>query len=102
MRWTMIMSPHEDSTHLGPNYRFKHLACNTCRKRKSKCNGERPVCQTCENTGRDCEWEETLRKTGPRRGYIRSLEARLGLCLFDGRGSCSESDLRWQPKSSLC
>jgi hypothetical protein len=62
-------------------YRLKHKACNECRKRKLRCNGVRPTCETCQNNGRDCGWEDTLRKTGPRRGYVKSLETRLGKVL---------------------
>ncbi|EXJ56395.1 hypothetical protein A1O7_06738 [Cladophialophora yegresii CBS 114405] len=70
--------PHSESSgNSKTNYRFKHLACNSCRKRKLRCNGNRPLCKTCETTGRQCDWEDTLRKTGPRRGYVKSLEARL-------------------------
>ncbi|KAM5357007.1 hypothetical protein ACJZ2D_016710 [Fusarium nematophilum] len=30
------------------------LACNSCRSRKSRCNGERPVCSTCSDMGFQC------------------------------------------------
>ncbi|KAL1953530.1 hypothetical protein VTO42DRAFT_2628 [Malbranchea cinnamomea] len=29
-------------------------ACRTCRKRKTKCTGEQPVCQTCTDCGHTC------------------------------------------------
>ncbi|KAJ2897241.1 hypothetical protein MKZ38_004843 [Zalerion maritima] len=33
------------------------LACTACRIRKSKCNGVRPRCQSCDNLGFDCVYE---------------------------------------------
>ncbi|KAI1612322.1 fungal-specific transcription factor domain-containing protein [Exophiala viscosa] len=71
------MNSTETATSEKAGYRYKHRSCNDCRKRKLRCSGTRPLCKTCEEAGRDCEWEDTVRKTGPRRGYVRSLEARL-------------------------
>ena len=28
--------------------------CKTCRKRKTRCSGEKPVCTTCKQTGQEC------------------------------------------------
>ena len=32
-------------------------ACGQCQKRKTKCSGERPVCEYCRERGLDCSWE---------------------------------------------
>ncbi|KAF8253627.1 hypothetical protein K440DRAFT_592176, partial [Wilcoxina mikolae CBS 423.85] len=29
-------------------------ACKTCRKRKTRCSGEKPMCETCKQTGQEC------------------------------------------------
>jgi hypothetical protein len=31
-------------------------ACTHCRRRKTKCSGQRPVCQFCKERGLTCEW----------------------------------------------
>lgn len=60
--------------------RVKRIACVVCRKRKLKCNGEKPSCGTCSRLGHTCAYDEIRRKSGPKRGYVKELEARLGLC----------------------
>lgn len=32
-------------------------ACSQCRKRKTKCSAERPVCSYCDRRGLDCSWD---------------------------------------------
>lgn len=56
----------------------KRIACVVCRKRKLKCNGEKPKCATCARLGHNCAYDEVRRKSGPKRGYVKDLEARLG------------------------
>ncbi|KAK5074346.1 hypothetical protein LTR64_006509 [Lithohypha guttulata] len=53
------------------------LACGTCRKRKLKCDSKRPKCSTCARLGHPCEYDEIRKKSGPKRGYVKELEARL-------------------------
>ena len=56
----------------------KRVACAICRKRKLKCDGGRPKCATCARLGHNCAYDEIRRKSGPKRGYVKELEARLG------------------------
>ena len=56
----------------------KRIACVICRKRKLKCDGNRPKCSTCARLGHNCAYDEARRKSGPKRGYVKELEARLG------------------------
>ncbi|KAH7108837.1 hypothetical protein B0J11DRAFT_239907 [Dendryphion nanum] len=35
------------------------VACNECRARKTKCNGERPKCSACISNTSVCQYEET-------------------------------------------
>ncbi|OAA37614.1 Transcription factor [Metarhizium rileyi] len=51
-----------------------NAACLTCRRRKTRCAGERPVCSTCTKNGHRCQgYPEDSRKDVP----IESLEAKL-------------------------
>lgn len=58
--------------------RQKRVACVICRKRKLKCDGSKPKCGTCARLGHCCAYDEVRRKSGPKRGYVKELEARLG------------------------
>ncbi|KAL4969883.1 uncharacterized protein BDV14DRAFT_209038 [Aspergillus stella-maris] len=56
-------------------------ACDPCRRRKSKCDGTQPVCKICQAAGCDCSYENGGGRRGLPTGYVRSLEAALGLLL---------------------
>ena len=56
----------------------KRIACVICRRRKLKCDGNKPKCATCTRLGHNCAYDEVRRKSGPKRGYVKDLEARLG------------------------
>lgn len=34
------------------------VACNTCRSRRTRCGGQRPVCTFCRARGLDCQYEK--------------------------------------------
>ena len=55
------------------------LACNACRTRKSRCNGERPKCSLCRNLGFDCQYEPTDSSTNVivKKEYVSDFESRL-------------------------
>jgi len=55
----------------------KRIACVLCRRRKLKCDGNKPSCGTCNRLQHDCSYDEVRRKSGPKRGYVKQLEARL-------------------------
>jgi hypothetical protein len=55
----------------------KRVACVLCRKRKLKCDGGKPSCATCTRLQHECSYDEVRRKSGPKRGYVKALEARL-------------------------
>ncbi|KAF1968588.1 hypothetical protein BU23DRAFT_602051 [Bimuria novae-zelandiae CBS 107.79] len=55
----------------------KRIACVLCRKRKLRCDGTRPACGTCKRLSHDCTYDEVRKKSGPKRGYVKLLEARL-------------------------
>ncbi|CEL03142.1 hypothetical protein ASPCAL04299 [Aspergillus calidoustus] len=54
-------------------------ACDQCRRRKSKCDGEQPVCKICRAAGRTCSYENGGGRRGLPTGYVRGLEVALGL-----------------------
>lgn len=66
-------------------------ACDQCRRRKSKCDGEQPVCRICQAAGRNCSYENGGGRRGLPTGYVRGLETALGL-MFQ-RIPSSEKDL---------
>lgn len=57
--------------------RPKRIACVVCRRRKLRCDGNKPSCGTCARLQHDCAYDEVRRKSGPKRGYVKQLEARL-------------------------
>ncbi|KAI9371453.1 fungal-specific transcription factor domain-containing protein [Aspergillus egyptiacus] len=57
--------------------RPKRIACAVCRRRKLKCDGRKPSCGTCSRLSHECTYDEVRKKSGPRRGYVKQLEARL-------------------------
>ncbi|KAB8201632.1 fungal transcription factor regulatory middle homology region [Aspergillus parasiticus SU-1] len=67
--------------HIDPdsNYvpRPKRIACVVCRRRKLRCDGRKPSCGTCSRLGHECAYDEVRKKSGPKRGYVKQLEARL-------------------------
>lgn len=67
----------------------KRLACMICRKRKLRCDGNRPRCATCTRLGHDCAYDEVRRKSGPKRGYVKALEERLSAFPYSYRARIS-------------
>ncbi|KAF7118203.1 hypothetical protein CNMCM5793_007604 [Aspergillus hiratsukae] len=63
-----------DNVHLP---RTKRIACVVCRRRKLRCDGKKPSCGTCSRLGHECAYDEVRKKSGPKRGYVKQLEARL-------------------------
>ncbi|EEU35458.1 uncharacterized protein NECHADRAFT_86194 [Fusarium vanettenii 77-13-4] len=54
-------------------------ACNECRRRKDRCDGQRPACTPCVAGSRACSYGGPSKKRGLRTGYVRALEILLGL-----------------------
>ncbi|KAI1100351.1 fungal-specific transcription factor domain-containing protein [Jackrogersella minutella] len=62
------------------------LACENCRKKKSRCDRVRPECGSCTATGAVCIFTNKRPQRGPRKGQIQALRARvasLERCLND-------------------
>jgi hypothetical protein len=66
----------------GPHGKARHRvtrACNECRRRKDRCDGQRPACMSCVAGSRACSYGGPSKKRGLRTGYVRALEILLGL-----------------------
>lgn len=64
-------------------------ACEPCRKRKSKCDGEQPSCLMCQSAERKCVYANSTKRRGLQSGYVRGLETMLGLIV------------RWCPETEV-
>ncbi|PTD04758.1 hypothetical protein FCULG_00000093, partial [Fusarium culmorum] len=64
-----------------PKRRRVALACSACRIRKSRCNGARPRCDTCEKLGFEClyEQQETSANLLVPKDLFAALEAKVNL-----------------------
>lgn len=63
-----------------PKRRRIAKACDACRKKKIKCDGQQPKCGHCQNYKTDCVFTHVEKKRNPPKGakYIEGLENRLG------------------------
>ncbi|RFN50435.1 quinic acid utilization activator [Fusarium flagelliforme] len=78
-----------DDSDEGSNGRHRHRvtrACNECRRRKDRCGGQRPSCKSCVESNRICSYDPS-KKRGLRPGYVRAIEALLGLIVTTIEGS---------------
>ncbi|KUJ11238.1 uncharacterized protein LY89DRAFT_594836 [Mollisia scopiformis] len=50
------------------------MACEFCRRRKMRCNNEKPTCRNCKEHGRDCIYYELEKKPRPSVARISQLE----------------------------
>ncbi|KAL4790165.1 fungal-specific transcription factor domain-containing protein [Aspergillus venezuelensis] len=57
-------------------------ACEECRRRKVRCDRQRPQCQVCFESGLDCKISTTRLPRGPRKGQLRTLRTRIGKLLL--------------------
>ncbi|KAJ7228882.1 fungal-specific transcription factor domain-containing protein [Mycena pura] len=52
-------------------------ACESCRRKKIKCDGVEPECSGCAASGSTCTWLQTKDRAALSRHYVQELEARL-------------------------
>ncbi|KAJ3213294.1 hypothetical protein HDU67_003087 [Dinochytrium kinnereticum] len=52
-------------------------ACDTCNRRKVKCDSAQPSCHQCASHDLQCTYSREAKKRGPKQGHIRDLESRL-------------------------
>lgn len=61
-------------------------ACETCRRRKERCDGASPRCSNCQAAGRDCVYSSESRKRGLPEGWVRALEKFWALAILHAPG----------------
>ncbi|KAL4241486.1 ABC-transporter-regulating transcription factor-like protein [Abortiporus biennis] len=52
-------------------------ACESCRRKKIKCDGNEPTCSQCATSKSQCTWLQTKDRAALSRHYVQELEARL-------------------------
>ncbi|KAJ7276174.1 fungal-specific transcription factor domain-containing protein [Mycena haematopus] len=70
----------EETTHNAPlqlQRRRVWRACESCRRKKIKCDGCEPICSQCTASGTQCTWLQTKDRAALSRHYVQELEARL-------------------------
>ncbi|KAL4869561.1 hypothetical protein BDV12DRAFT_76062 [Aspergillus spectabilis] len=70
-------SPHAHGSRQRPG-----SACEECRRRKVRCDRQRPQCQVCYESGLECKVSTTRLPRGPRKGQLRTLRTRIGRLLL--------------------
>ncbi|OJJ43582.1 hypothetical protein ASPZODRAFT_73872 [Penicilliopsis zonata CBS 506.65] len=53
-------------------------ACDECRRRKLRCDGQQPQCSVCRETETRCQVTTQRGVRGPKRGHLKALKERLG------------------------
>ncbi|KAI1364071.1 fungal-specific transcription factor domain-containing protein [Xylaria arbuscula] len=53
-------------------------ACEECRRRKLRCDRQHPQCGVCAAAGVTCFTTTTRAPRGPKRGYLKAMQARIG------------------------
>lgn len=67
----------------------KPSACERCRRRKTKCDGQRPKCSSCIKANVDCIEHDANRRV--ERSYLTYLEQRIAYLEAEGRGNTGSS-----------
>ncbi|KZT62618.1 hypothetical protein CALCODRAFT_478922 [Calocera cornea HHB12733] len=65
-----------DESQIGRKASHVTKACNACKKRKAKCDRQRPSCGPCQLRREKCEFTEGDRRHHPDRQFVDSLEQR--------------------------
>ncbi|KAG0227092.1 hypothetical protein BGW42_003150, partial [Actinomortierella wolfii] len=72
-----VANPSVTSDQLDAKRRRVSRACDTCRRKKVRCDGLQPSCTNCTTFGFQCTFNDSAKKRGPPKGYIEALENRL-------------------------
>jgi len=60
-------SPTESPGIMPQGIKRSRQACDTCRRKKSRCTGEKPVCATCRRLKQECSYKESFMSSFPDR-----------------------------------
>lgn len=58
-------------------------ACEECRRRKLRCDRRQPQCGMCAASGSECHITTNRAPRGPKRGYLKAMQARIGKLTYD-------------------
>lgn len=80
LRDSTIMAPNAEADATGPvPTRVRQrpgAACDECRRRKLRCDGQQPQCGVCQETGVVCEVTQRGVR-GPKKGHLKALKNRV-------------------------
>ncbi|CAE6534472.1 unnamed protein product [Rhizoctonia solani] len=63
-----------------PRAKKTTLACDQCRRRKRKCDGQTPICSACGRGNVECVYTANMEQRRPlQKNYVAALEARIAL-----------------------
>ncbi len=71
-------SPQEVPGIMPQGIKRSRQACDTCRRKKSRCTGEKPVCATCKRLKQECSYKESFMGSFPER--YKDMEGQLMVC----------------------
>lgn len=77
MKYKNSLDPNKTIMALGLATERVAQACDRCRAKKSKCDGERPTCSTCAAVGIKCVVSDKLLRRAFPKGYTETLEERI-------------------------
>ncbi|CAM1506046.1 Fc.00g056870.m01.CDS01 [Cosmosporella sp. VM-42] len=82
------MSPPPEDSASSRGKRRSHHACLTCRRKKTRCPGEKPACSSCVRLKQTCSYPPMRRPShsGPSEERLAHLEEKLGLILSGSLG----------------
>ncbi|KAK5312207.1 hypothetical protein LTR93_011422 [Exophiala xenobiotica] len=76
------------------------IACENCRTKKIRCNGERPVCQCCLRRGAACRYTASLVPWDrTRQHYVKELEKKLDA--WERRAASAEHEKPSPPRNGI-
>jgi hypothetical protein len=61
----------------------RHLSCERCKHRKSRCNRQSPTCSSCAQAGVACHYR-ARKKPGFPAGHRHGLEGKIGMLMIAG------------------
>ncbi|KAI0405425.1 hypothetical protein F4802DRAFT_563107 [Xylaria palmicola] len=74
-------TPSNDTSDGSPPYsrprQLPGAACSECRRRKLRCDREKPRCRACQAADINCIVPTTRPSRGPKRGYLKTLQERI-------------------------
>ena len=71
-------SPVESPGIMPQGIKRSRQACDPCRRKKSRCTGEKPVCATCRRLKQECSYKESFMSSFPDR--YKDMENQVIVC----------------------